>query len=141
MALVFSDQIWDRWRLPALALAAVAIIVVPWLTLRKLANDNIDAMNWVTHTQDVGVAVYQLQADVRDVESAALTMSKGIDAPGLRERLAQADDIPGRLARLAELTRDNPDQLIRIGRIQSMLERRMELAKQLARSAPDTDQR
>src|SRR5690349_21502223 len=118
MALVFSDQIWDRWRLPALALAAVAIIVVPWLTLRKLATDNIDAMNWVTHTQDVGVAVYQLQADVRDVESAALTMSKGIDAPGLRERLAQADDIPGRLARLAELTRDNPDQLIRIGRIQ-----------------------
>jgi signal transduction histidine kinase len=141
MALVFSDQIWDRWRLPALALAAVAIIVVPWLTLRKLANDNIDAMNWVTHTQDVGVAVYQLQADVRDVESAALTMSKGIDAPGLRERLAQADDIPGRLARLAELTRDNPDQLIRIGRIQSMLERRMELARQLARSAPDADQR
>ena len=141
MALVFSDQIWDRWRLPALALAAVAIIVVPWLTLRKLADDNIDAMNWVTHTQDVGVAVYQLQADVRDVESAALTMSKGIDAPGLRERLAQADDIPGRLARLAELTRDNPDQLIRIGRIQSMLERRMELAKQLARSAPDADQR
>jgi PAS domain S-box-containing protein len=141
MALVFSDQIWDRWRLPALALAAVAIIVVPWLTLRKLADDNVDAMNWVTHTQDVGVAVYQLQADVRDVESAALTMSKGIDAPGLRERLAQADDIPGRLARLAELTRDNPDQLIRIGRIQSMLERRMELAKQLARSAPDADQR
>ncbi len=141
MALVFSDQIWDRWRLPALALAAVAIIVVPWLTLRKLANDNIDAMNWVTHTQDVGVAVYQLQADVRDVESAALTMSKGIDAPGLRERLAQADDIPGRLARLAELTRDNPDQLVRIGRIQSMLERRMELAKQLARSSPDADQR
>ncbi|MGE8247899.1 MAG: sensor histidine kinase, partial [Stenotrophomonas bentonitica] len=141
MALVFSDQIWDRWRLPALALAAVAIIVVPWLTLRKLADDNIDAMNWVTHTQDVGVAVYQLQADVRDVESAALTMSKGIDAPGLRERLAQANDIPGRLARLAELTRDNPDQLIRIGRIQSMLERRMELAKQLARSAPDADQR
>ena len=141
MALVFSDEVWDRWRLPALALAAVAIIVVPWLTLRKLSEDNIDAMRWVTHTQDVGVAVYQLQADVRDVESAALTMSKGIDAPGLRERLGQAKDIPQRLQRLAELTRDNPEQLVRIGRIQSMLERRMDLARQLAKAAPDTDQR
>jgi PAS domain S-box-containing protein len=141
MALVFSDELLDRWRLPALALAAVAIIVVPWLTLRKLAEENLDAMRWVTHTQDVGVAVYQLQADVRDVESAALTMSKGIDAPGLRERLGQARYIPQRLARLTELTRDNPEQLVRVGRIQSLLDRRMELAMQLARSKPDADQR
>ena len=141
MALVFSDELWDRWRLPALGLAAVAIIVVPWLTLRRLSDDNLDAMRWVTHTQDVGVAVYQLQADVRDVESAALTLSKGIDAPGLRERLAQARHIPERLARLTELTRDNPEQLVRIGRIQSLLDRRMELARELARSGPEDDQR
>jgi len=141
MALAFSDEIWDRWRLPALALAAAAIIVVPWVTLRKLSDDNVEAMRWVTHTQEVGVAVYQLQADVRDVESAALTMSKGIDAPGLRERLGQAKDIPLRLQKLADLTRDNPEQLVRIGRIQSMVERRMEVARQLARTSPNSDQR
>jgi PAS domain S-box-containing protein len=141
MALAFSDEIWDRWRLPALALAAAAIIVVPWVTLRKLSDDNVQAMRWVTHTQDVGVAVYQLQADVRDVESAALTMSKGIDAPGLRERLGQSKDIPLRLQTLAELTRDNPEQLVRIGRIQSMVERRMEVARQLAKASPNSDQR
>ncbi len=141
MALAFSDEIWDRWRLPALALAAAAIIVVPWVTLRKLSDDNVEAMRWVTHTQDVGVAVYQLQADVRDVESAALTMSKGIDAPGLRERLGQAKDIPLRLQKLADLTRDNPEQLVRIGRIQSMVERRMEVARQLAKTSPNSDQR
>ncbi|MGA6183014.1 MULTISPECIES: sensor histidine kinase [Stenotrophomonas] len=141
MALVFSDEIWDRWRLPALGLAAIAIIVVPWLTQRKLQQENANAMEWVSHTQQVGVALYQLQADVRDVESAALTMSKGIDAPGLRERMAQTNDIPTRLSKLAMLTQDNPDQLVRIGRIESMLERRMELAKQLARSSPTSDQR
>ncbi|MCO5736660.1 MULTISPECIES: sensor histidine kinase [Stenotrophomonas maltophilia group] len=141
MALVFSDDIWDRWRLPALALAAAAIIVVPWLTLRKLQQDSEQAMAWVNHTQAVGVALQQLQADVRDVESAALTLSKGVDAPGLRERMARADEIPGRLAELGRMTRDNPDQLIRIGRIESMLEGRMKLARELARSEPNSDQR
>ncbi|ENE1253530.1 MULTISPECIES: sensor histidine kinase [Stenotrophomonas] len=141
MALVFSDDIWDRWRLPALALAAAAIIAVPWLTLRKLQQDNEQAMAWVNHTQAVSVALQQLQADVRDVESAALTLSKGVDAPGLRERMARANDIPGRLAELGRMTRDNPDQLIRIGRIESMLEGRMALARELARSEPNSDQR
>lgn len=141
MALVFSDDIWDRWRLPALALAAAAIIVVPWLTLRKLQQDSEQAMAWVNHTQAVGVALQQLQADVRDVESAALTLSKGVDAPGLRERMARADEIPRRLAELGWMTRDNPDQLIRIGRIESMLEGRMTLARELARSEPNSDQR
>lgn len=54
MALVFSDDIWDRWRLPALALAAAAIIVVPWLTLRKLQQDNEQAMAWVNHNPGGG---------------------------------------------------------------------------------------
>jgi PAS domain S-box-containing protein len=141
MARVFSDDIWDRWRLPALALAAAAIIVVPWLTLRKLQQDSEEAMAWVNHTQAVGVALQQLQADVRDVESAALTLSKGVDAPGLRERMAKANDLPGRLAELGRMTRDNPDQLIRIGRIESMLEGRMALARELAKSEPNSDQR
>jgi len=141
MALVFSDDIWDRWRLPALALAAAAIIVVPWLTLRQLQQDSEDAMAWVNHTQAVGVALQQLQAEVRDVESAALTLSKGVDAPGLRERMAKANDLPGRLAELGRMTRDNPEQLIRIGRIESMLEGRMALARELAKSEPNSDQR
>jgi PAS domain S-box-containing protein len=141
MALVFSDDIWDRWRLPALALAAAAIIVVPWLTQRKLQRENEEAMAWVTHTQAVGVALQQLQADVRDVESAALTLSKGVDAPGLRERMAKANEIPDRLAELGRMTRDNPEQLIRIGRIESMLEGRLAVARALAKAEPNSDQR
>ncbi len=141
MAQVFSDDVWDRWRLPALALAAAAIIVVPWLTLRKLQQDNEQAMAWVNHTQAVGVALQQLQADVRDVELAALTLSKGVDAPGLRERMAKANEIPGRLAQLGRMTRDNPEQLIRIGRIESMLDGRLAVARELAKSEPNSDQR
>lgn len=115
--------------------------MVPWLTLRHLQQDSEDAMAWVNHTQAVGVALQQLQADVRDVESAALTLSKGVDAPGLRERMAKANELPGRLAELGRMTRDNPEQLIRIGRIESMLEGRMALARELAKSEPNSDQR
>ena len=113
---------------------------MPWLTLRKLQQDSEEAMAWVNHTQSV-VALQQLQADVRDVESAAPDPVQGVDAPGLRERMAKANDIPGRLAELGRMTRDNPDQLIRIGRIESMLEGRMALARELARSEPNSDQR
>jgi len=95
----------------------------------------------VTHTQQVTVALQQLQTDVRDIESAALTLSKGVDAPGLRERMGKANDIPERLAELGRMTRDNPDQLIRIGRIQSMLEGRLGVARELAKSEPNSDQR
>ncbi|WMJ70506.1 ATP-binding protein [Stenotrophomonas sp. 24(2023)] len=141
MALVFSDDIWDRWRMPALALAAAAIIVVPWLFLRKLQADSAQAMAWVNHTQAVSVLAQQLQADVRDIEAAALTMSKGVDGPGLRDRMSKAAEIPGKLAELGRMTHDNPDQLIRIGRIESMLEGRLALARRLARAEPNSDQR
>lgn len=87
------------------------------------------------------MALQQLQADVRDVESAALTLSKGVDAPGLRERMAKANEIPGRLAQLGRMTRDNPEQLIRIGRIESMLDGRLAVARELAKSEPNSDQR
>ena len=62
-------------------------------------------------------------------------------APGLRERMARAHDIPGRLAELGRMTRDNPEQLIRIGRIESMLDGRLAVARELARSEPNSDQR
>ena len=132
MALAFTDEGWDRWRLVALGVAAVAIIVVPSLAISKLSQENVQAARWVVHTQEVGNVLYRLQADVRDVESAALTLSKGVDTPELRTRMKQAVDIPATLLALTRLTQDSPEQLVRIGRIESMLERRMQLARQIA---------
>lgn len=137
----FTDDGWDRWRLGGLALAAVLIIVVPALTLRQLASESVDAANWVAHTQAVGARLYNLQADIRDVESAALTLSKGIDSPALRERMGQLKRIDANLAELARLVSDSPEQLVRIGRIESMLERRMQLAEEIAASSDSPRQR
>src|SRR5690606_21108225 len=108
---------------------------------RQLASESVDAANWVAHTQAVGARLYNLQADIRDVESAALTLSKGIDSPALRERMGQLKRIDANLDELARLVSDSPEQLVRIGRIESMLERRMQLAEEIAASSDSPRQR
>ncbi len=141
MAYRFTDEGWDRWRFVGLGLAALLIVVVPSLLLLQLSRDSINAANWVAHTQAVGARLYVLQADIRDVESAALTLSKGVESDALRERLRRADSIDVTLDELSNLVSDSPEQLVRIGRITSMLERRMALAKQIAGSADSERQR
>jgi PAS domain S-box-containing protein len=141
MATRLTDDDWSRWRLYGLGLAALLIIVVPALTLQRLAADSINAANWVAHTQAVGARLYNLQADIRDVESAALTLSKGIESPALQERLQMADRINLNLRELALLVSDSPEQLVRIGKMESMLERRMALAREIAGSSDSPRQR
>jgi PAS domain S-box-containing protein len=135
------DDGWDRWRLRALGLAAILILVVPSLTLRKLSSEVDDAADWVTHTQAVGTAVYRLQANVRDAESAAYTLSKGIDTPEVRDRYARAEQIKPVLRELEQLLQDNPRQLVRVGRIESVLERRMQLVHGVATTSDPIAQR
>ncbi len=141
MAYRFTDEGWDRWRFAGLALAALLIVVVPSLLLLQLSRDSVNAANWVAHTQAVSARLYVLQADIRDVEAAALTMSKGVSSDALRQRLRRADDVGQTVGELSSLVSDSPEQLVRIGRITSMLERRMALAKQIADSVDSPRQR
>ncbi|MBN8802373.1 MAG: histidine kinase [Lysobacteraceae bacterium SCN 69-123] len=141
MAYRFTDEGWDRWRFAGLGLAALLIVVVPSLLLLQLSRDSVNAANWVAHTQAVSTRLYVLQADIRDVESAALTMSKGVESDALRQRLRRADYIGQTLGELSSLVSDSPEQLVRIGRITSMLERRMALSKQIAESVDSPRQR
>ncbi len=141
MALGLSDEGWSRWRLMGLALAALLIIIVPALTLQRLSTQSVESANWVAHTHAVGARLYNLQADIRDVESAALTLSKGIDSPALQQRMDRADRVTDNLRELAGLVSDSPEQLVRIGKMESMLERRMALAKEIAVSTDSPRQR
>jgi CHASE3 domain. len=100
-----------------------------------------DAAGWVTHTQAVGTAVYRLQANVRDAESAAYTLSKGIDTPEVRDRYARAEQIKPVLRELEQLLQDNPRQLVRVGRIESVLEQRTALVHGIATTSDPVAQR
>ncbi|QNH18173.1 two-component system sensor protein [Xanthomonas sp. SS] len=133
MQITAKHDAWDRWRLPLLVLAVVLIVILPSLLLRQMSESTLRAADWVSHSQEVTAALSRLEADMRDMESAAMAMSHEVDSPILRARFSGARAaITPTIARLVELTRDNPDQQVRIGRLQSTLERRSLLAARIA---------
>jgi len=133
MQITAKHDAWDRWRLPLLVLAVVLIVILPSLLLRQMSESTLRAADWVSHSQEVTAALSRLEADMRDMESAAMAMSHEVDSPILRARFSEARAaLTPTIARLVELTRDNPDQQVRIGRLQSTLERRSLLAARIA---------
>jgi len=130
-----TEDVWDRWRLPALTTVIFLIVVVPALLLQQMARNTEDANNWVLHSQQVRQWSQQLESATRDVEAAALMRSHGIELPVLNERMREGRaNIEKTISALIEGTRDNPDQQVRIGRLQSTIERRMLAAEAIARS-------
>lgn len=124
---------WDRWRLPLLAVAVFLIVVVPSLLLQQMARNANQAAVWVLHSQEVQETAQRLEAAMRDTESAALMRSHGVEREALRERMRRGRrESLAAVQRLIELTSDNPAQLVRIGRIQSTIERRLLLADRIA---------
>ncbi len=128
-----SADVWDRWRLPLLALAVFLIVVVPSLLLQQMARNADSAANRASHSQEVREQAQRLEASLRDLESAALARSHDVDKPILRERMAEGrQEAEAALARLAVLTRDNPSQQLRLGRTEATVERRMATAEEIA---------
>ncbi|KOR50294.1 histidine kinase [Xanthomonas oryzae] len=124
---------WDRWRLPLLAVAVFLIVVVPSLLLQQMARNANRAAVWVSHSQQVQGTAQRLEAAMRDTESAALMRAHGVEREALHERMRRGrSESLAAVQRLIELTRDNPAQLVRIGRIQSTIERRLLLAERIA---------
>jgi PAS domain S-box-containing protein len=121
----------------ALGAAIVVIVVAPTLVLRAISQNSLEATELVGHTNQVRAEAADVLYAARDTEAAALLLSSGIQSPLLQNRMHQSSAAlaPG-LGRLAALTRDNPDQQLRIGSLKANIEARMALALQLA-SATD----
>ena len=121
--------------MPLLALAVVLIVILPSLLLRQMSDSTLRAADWVGHSQEVTATLRGLEAHMRDMESAAMAMSHAVQSPILPERFNESRAaIAPTIARLVDLTRDNPDQQVRIGRLQSTLERRSLLAMRIAQN-------
>lgn len=127
-------DLWKGLRLPVLVLLLVIlIVVVPFLFLRWVTYESLEASAWVTHTQQVQAVSQHVVADVRDVEAATLALALGLNSASLRQRIAAAESsLASNLERLSRLVRDNPEQQEQIARLQTMVTRRLELARAVA---------
>lgn len=122
-----------RWRLPLLVSAVVLILLVPFLLIRQWNASSEEADRWVRHTQEVEAVARGLEALIREMDSLGLAMSVGGRNPVLGERLEETiARIDPQLQQLTAMSRDNPEQQILIGRLQSMMLRRVDVARRLA---------
>ncbi len=132
-----AQRTWGRWRLPLLGLAILLIVVGPVVLLQRLSRANLDAADAVAHTHQVEAAVMAVALDVREIESSGMMIALGADHPLARKRLETGRvELPQRFEELTRLTADNPEQLVRIGRLRELVDARLEVIDQLL-EAPD----
>src|SRR5690606_10997166 len=117
----------QKWRLGLLLLAVVLIGVVPAAMLRSASIDSVQAMGQVNHSQQVEAQSFSLTYDLRNVEAAALAIAAGVDATELPGRIEESRArIAPAIDTLQALTRDNPEQQVRIGVLRTNVGLRME---------------
>lgn len=130
-----TDDVWDRWRLPALVIAVMLIVVVPSLLQQQMADAANKASLSAANSQKVHEATQKLEAAIRDVESVAMAHSYGVNRPLLDQRgrrgRIRIDEL---MHQLALMTKDNPEQQLRLGRLQTTIDRRIEMAGKIAQS-------
>ncbi|WP_198015030.1 ATP-binding protein [Pseudoxanthomonas sp. J31] len=118
------------------------ILLVPFLLVREWTNYSDDADRHVQHSLQVEASSQRLHALVREIDSLAFAISSGADSPQLRRRLAlDLAELDPALERLAELTRDNPDQQQLIGRLRTLIRQRLELVRGLVDAPAEEAQR
>lgn len=101
--------------------AILAIILILLLNAYNRFNDLSDANTLNRHTMDVTLAIDQLQIDLLQVQVEA----RGYALTGAEKRLdktrKEIHDLPGAIQTLQSLTSDNPNQVARLKKLDSMI--------------------
>lgn len=127
-----SLRIHPRWRVPLLMAAVLLIVVIPFLMLRAAEGRIRDAEQMVAHTLEVEATVQLINAAVRNTEAATLERALGARAPILEERLDFSRTIiMPTLDRLEALTRDSPEQQVRVGTLRQSITQRLDQISRL----------
>ena len=133
-----SDSTRNPALLLGLATAAILLIVVgPAVLVREANQRSLIASLAVNHTHEVGATANALMYDLRNRESATVAHAYGVDSQTVRDRLADsARDVPIHLERLAKLTRDNPEQQMRVGQLTAMIDQRWAMMEEILADPP-----
>jgi PAS domain S-box-containing protein len=118
-----------RLRLAGLLAAVLVIVALPYVVTRSSSEDALNSRDWVTHTADIKATVYRFDAILRTAEAAVYTRVAGApDAPELTVRIESPHKIlPGLVANLREMMRDNAQQLTRLGGLEMIANGRMSM--------------
>lgn len=117
-----------RWRVVALLMAVLAIVALPYIVTRNSTDDTQRAWAWVAHSTAVKATTYQIAYMVRDSEAASYRLMVGDSSELALKRAGRASrEVPALLQKLRSMTRDNPDQQILIGSLESVVNGRLTL--------------
>ena len=120
-----------RWRTAGLLLAILIIVGLPYIVVLNNAHDSKLASDWVTHSTLVRSATYRIAYIVQDSQAATYRLLAG-DTDNLTEWRAKraASEAPALLQNLRSMTRDNPDQQMLVGALESNVNGRLALTSQ-----------
>jgi PAS domain S-box-containing protein len=136
---VIARFAWGRWRLPAMSVAVLLIVVLPSLLLHYLTTESLEAADAVGHTHEVEAALGQVAMTVREMESAGMVITLGADLAPARERiLSGRQELPEQMAELSRLTADNPKQQLLLGRLQELINNRLDVIDQMIIADPES---
>ncbi|MET0331066.1 MAG: ATP-binding protein [Dyella sp.] len=110
------------------------IVALPYMVTRMGAADALSARDLVTHSADIRALTYQVGYLERDREVAIYRMLAGSADPQVQHyALTTPAETPALLAKMHEMTRDNPDQQTLIGALETSLNGRAALIAQSLR--------
>ena len=120
-----------NWRIAGLLLAIFIIVGLPYLVTLNNLRETQQTTAWVAHSNAVKAVTYEIAYRVRDGEAAAYRMLAGDGTVANQLRVDGAgNEVTGLLTQLRDMTRDNPDQQIQIGSLDSSINGRMTLMNQ-----------
>lgn len=119
------------WRTAGLLLAMLIIVGLPYAVTLGSSRETQTAIEWVTHSTAVKSLTFRIAYVIHDSEAATYRMLIGDSNDLARERANRAaKETPALLERLRSMTRDNSDQQILIGSLDSNVRGRITLMNQ-----------
>lgn len=119
----------------------VVIVGAGYFARQTVSNHTVEALRWVSHTQEVRASVFELTSSLHEMEAAALAIGLNSPPGAARARYAAARARHGdQLDALRNLTRDSAEQQERIGMLRARIADRVALFDRVTLEQPDFTQ-
>lgn len=120
-----------RWRTAGLLLAVLVIVGLPYLVVNTNSRATQEAIGWVNHSTAVKALTFHTAYVVHDSEAAIYRALVGDDDAQTRGRIVRSmKESLDLVGRVGSVTRNNPDQRLLVGVLESSVNGRVILLQQ-----------